>query len=198
MRGTSARMKSRIKYRFNHTFTLSTSSSSEHCCRLFVDFHRSFLRSFVFKTSLTPLHPPIHPLSFLPITTIITTTTKNKMSSPTSHVSPTPELSTPPRGATDPLSTGIKSLLDPTVKQTTEKLLQVHQSQQALSRELDRLINRMYNNFPPPAAKIGRSDDRRGRKELQHYLDTTDPPSLRPTVIKLASTGKRLAAVNSE
>ncbi|PWW75062.1 hypothetical protein C7212DRAFT_326066 [Tuber magnatum] len=61
------------------------------------------------------------------------------MSSPTSHVSPTPELSIPPR-APDPLSTGIKSLLDPTVKQTTEKLLQVHQSQQALSQELDRLI----------------------------------------------------------
>ncbi|RPB04482.1 hypothetical protein L873DRAFT_1799379 [Choiromyces venosus 120613-1] len=95
------------------------------------------------------------------------------MSSPTSHASPTPELSTPPR-ASDPLSTGIKSLLDPTVKQTTEKLLQVHQSQQALSQELDRLIT-----------------------QLQHYLDTTDPPSLRPTVIKLASTSKRLAAVNT-
>ena len=32
---------------------------------------------------------------------------------------------------------------------------------------------------------------------LQNYLDTTDPPMLRRTVVKLANTGKRLKAVNS-
>lgn len=59
-------------------------------------------------------------------------------------VSPTPELSDiviPSRPA-DPLATGLKSLLDPTIKQTTEKLLQVHRSQQELNAELTRLISR--------------------------------------------------------
>ncbi|KAL0633594.1 hypothetical protein Q9L58_007484 [Maublancomyces gigas] len=90
-------------------------------------------------------------------------------------VSPTPELSdiiTPSR-PTDPLAAGLKSLLDPTIKQTTEKLLLVHRSQQELNAELTRLIS-----------------------QLQHYLDTTDPPALKQTVVKLAATSKRLVAVN--
>lgn len=61
-------------------------------------------------------------------------------------VSPTPELSgivTPSR-PTDPLAAGLKSLLDPTIKQTTEKLLQVHRSQQELNAELTRLISREF------------------------------------------------------
>jgi len=33
--------------------------------------------------------------------------------------------------------------------------------------------------------------------ELQRYLDTTDPPILRQTVVKLADTRRRLVAVNS-
>lgn len=59
-------------------------------------------------------------------------------------VSPTPELSdiVAPSRPADPLATGLKSLLDPTIKQTTEKLLQVHQSQQELNAELTRLISR--------------------------------------------------------
>lgn len=35
------------------------------------------------------------------------------------------------------------------------------------------------------------------KTELKHYLDTTDPPALKPTVVKLAAVGKRLAVVNS-
>lgn len=61
-------------------------------------------------------------------------------------VSPTPELSdiiTPSR-PTDPLAAGLKSLLDPTIKQTTEKLLLVHRSQQELNAELTRLISRGF------------------------------------------------------
>ncbi|KAH8150802.1 uncharacterized protein LAJ45_04983 [Morchella importuna] len=101
------------------------------------------------------------------------------MSSPTAAPSspthtptptPTPDLSRP----ADPLAAGLKSLLDPTIKQTTEKLLQVHQSQLELNAELTRLV-----------------------MQLKHYLDTTDPPALKPTVVKLAAVGKRLAVVNN-
>lgn len=91
-------------------------------------------------------------------------------SSPAPTPTPTPDLSRP----TDPLAAGLKSLLDPTIKQTTEKLLQVHQSQLELNAELTRLI-----------------------AQLKHYLDTTDPPALKPTVVKLAAVGKRLAVVNN-
>jgi hypothetical protein len=117
------------------------------------------------------------------------------MSSPPDHsdtVSPTPELSdTAHTRLADPLVSGLKSLLDPTIKQTTEKLLLVHQSQQALSAELDRLISRTssccrYYYFQKLKEEI----------ELQHYLETTDPPALKPTVVKLAATSKRLTAVN--
>lgn len=48
----------------------------------------------------------------------------------------------PPPPIDDPLVNGIKTLFDPTIKQTTEKLLQVHKSQLALSDELERLITR--------------------------------------------------------
>ncbi|KAH0606662.1 uncharacterized protein H6S33_003496 [Morchella sextelata] len=91
-------------------------------------------------------------------------------SSPTPTPTPTPDLSRP----ADPLAAGLKSLLDPTIKQTTEKLLQVHQSQLELNAELTRLV-----------------------MQLKHYLDTTDPPALKPTVVKLAAVGKRLAVVNN-
>ncbi|KAF8474284.1 hypothetical protein BDZ91DRAFT_354494 [Kalaharituber pfeilii] len=80
----------------------------------------------------------------------------------------------PPPPIDDPLVNGIKTLFDPTIKQTTEKLLQVHKSQLALSDELDRLI-----------------------AQLQNYLDNSEPPSIRPTVLKLAATSKKLAAVNA-
>ncbi|KAF3932635.1 hypothetical protein ABW19_dt0200836 [Dactylella cylindrospora] len=83
------------------------------------------------------------------------------------HVSPSP-----PR---DPLASGLRNLFDPTIRQTTEKLWTVHQSQIALSEELDRLIS-----------------------QLNHYLETTDPPALKPTIVKLASVGKRLTAVNTQ
>lgn len=59
-------------------------------------------------------------------------------SSPTPTPTPTPDLSRP----ADPLAAGLKSLLDPTIKQTTEKLLQVHQSQLELNAELTRLVMR--------------------------------------------------------
>lgn len=63
-------------------------------------------------------------------------------------VSRTPELSdiAPVSRPADPLATGLKSLLDPTIKQTTEKLLQVHQSQQELNAELTRLISREFGS----------------------------------------------------
>ena len=48
----------------------------------------------------------------------------------------------PPPPIDDPLVNGIKTLLDPTIRRTTEKLLQVHNSQLALSDELERLIAR--------------------------------------------------------
>ncbi|KAI5785902.1 hypothetical protein EDC01DRAFT_778922 [Geopyxis carbonaria] len=89
-------------------------------------------------------------------------------------VSPTPELSET-SATSDPLATGIKALLDPTVRLTTDKLSAVYLAQQELSGELERLVS-----------------------QLQRYLDTTDPPSLRGTVVKLAGTTKRLAAVNGE
>ncbi|KAF3921611.1 hypothetical protein AA313_de0206777 [Arthrobotrys entomopaga] len=34
-------------------------------------------------------------------------------------------------------------------------------------------------------------------EELTHYLETTDPPALKPTIVKLASVSKRLNAVNA-
>ncbi|KAK6539291.1 hypothetical protein TWF694_009524 [Orbilia ellipsospora] len=84
----------------------------------------------------------------------------------TGHLSPSP-----PR---DPLASGLRNLFDPTIRQTTEKLWTVHQSQIALAEELDRLIS-----------------------QLTHYLETTDPPALKPTIVKLASVSKRLTAVNA-
>ncbi|KAF8458010.1 hypothetical protein BGX38DRAFT_1139004 [Terfezia claveryi] len=81
----------------------------------------------------------------------------------------------PPPPIDDPLVNGIKTLFDPTIKQTTEKLMQVHKSQLALSDELERLIT-----------------------QLQDYLEHSEPPAIRPTVVKLAQTSKRLAAVNGE
>lgn len=65
----------------------------------------------------------------------------------------------PPPPIDDPLVNGIKTLLDPTIRQTTEKLLQVHNSQLALSDELERLISRMPLPF------------------LQQFEKTTGPAS---------------------
>ncbi|KAK6338695.1 hypothetical protein TWF696_009507 [Orbilia brochopaga] len=99
------------------------------------------------------------------------------MSTTTSLAGSPPSLSgnispSPPR---DPLASGLRGLFDPTIRQTTEKLWMVHRSQMALSEELERLIS-----------------------QLNHYLETTDPPALKPTIIKLASVGKRLNAVNTQ
>jgi len=107
-------------------------------------------------------------------------------------------LASPPPPIDDPLVNGIKTLFDPTIKQTTEKLMQVHKSQLALSDELERLITRMA----VPAAKrylvIGRHTYTSLCTELQNYLENSEPPAIRPTVVKLAQTSKRLAAVNGE
>ncbi|KAF3925358.1 hypothetical protein ABW20_dc0109910 [Dactylellina cionopaga] len=99
------------------------------------------------------------------------------MSAVTSLAGSPPSLSgivspSPPR---DPLASGLRNLFDPTIRQTTEKLWTVHQSQILLSEELDRLIS-----------------------QLTHYLETTDPPALKPTIVKLASVSKRLTAVNTQ
>lgn len=91
----------------------------------------------------------------------------------TQHLASPPPPPPPPPPIDDPLVNGIKALFDPTVKQTTEKLMQVHKSQLALSDELERLIT-----------------------QLQIYLEHSEPPAIRPTVVKLAQTSKRLAAVN--
>ncbi|KAK6340194.1 hypothetical protein TWF730_001961 [Orbilia blumenaviensis] len=101
------------------------------------------------------------------------------MSASTSLAGSPPSLSgnlspSPPR-AGDPLASGLRTLFDPTIRQTTEKLWIVHQSQIALAEELERLIS-----------------------QLNHYLETTDPPLLKPTIVKLASVGKRLNAVNAQ
>ncbi|KAK6520070.1 hypothetical protein TWF506_000360 [Arthrobotrys conoides] len=101
------------------------------------------------------------------------------MSTSTSLAGSPPSLSgnlspSPPR-AGDPLASGLRTLFDPTIRQTTEKLWIVHQSQIALAEELERLIS-----------------------QLNHYLETTDPPLLKPTIVKLASVGKRLNAVNTQ
>ncbi|KAK6522839.1 hypothetical protein TWF281_002270 [Arthrobotrys megalospora] len=101
------------------------------------------------------------------------------MSASTSLAGSPPSLSgnlspSPPR-AGDPLASGLRTLFDPTIRQTTEKLWIVHQSQIALAEELERLIS-----------------------QLNHYLETTDPPLLKPTIVKLASVGKRLNAVNTQ
>ncbi|RVD86981.1 uncharacterized protein DFL_005231 [Arthrobotrys flagrans] len=101
------------------------------------------------------------------------------MSASTSLAGSPPSLSgnlspSPPRVG-DPLASGLRTLFDPTIRQTTEKLWIVHQSQIALAEELERLIS-----------------------QLNHYLETTDPPLLKPTIVKLASVGKRLNAVNAQ
>ncbi|KAF3314197.1 hypothetical protein TWF173_005060 [Orbilia oligospora] len=101
------------------------------------------------------------------------------MSASTSLAGSPPSLSgnlspSPPR-AGDPLASGLRTLFDPTIRQTTEKLWIVHQSQIALAEELERLIS-----------------------QLNHYLETTDPPLLKPTIVKLAGVGKRLNAVNTQ
>lgn len=44
---------------------------------------------------------------------------------------------------------------------------------------------------------MGDADEGEDGAVLQNYLDTTDPPMLRQTVLKLAATQKRLKAVNS-
>ncbi|KAF8532643.1 hypothetical protein BDD12DRAFT_868654, partial [Trichophaea hybrida] len=99
---------------------------------------------------------------------------------PTDSLSPTPELSTTattdadPLAVADPLASGLQALLNPSIRTTTQKLSNVYLAQQELSGELDRLVG-----------------------QLQRYLDTTDPPILRQTVVKLADTRRRLVAVNN-
>ncbi|KAA8910768.1 hypothetical protein FN846DRAFT_904725 [Sphaerosporella brunnea] len=81
--------------------------------------------------------------------------------------SPTPELSA--AQASDPLAAGLQTLLDPSIRTTTQKLSAVYLAQQELAGELERLVS-----------------------QLQRYLDTTEPPALRDTVLKLADTRRRL------
>ena len=59
------------------------------------------------------------------------------MSTPTP--SATPELSA---SSPDPLATSIQSLLDPSIRATTQKLSAVFLAQQELSGELERLVDR--------------------------------------------------------
>lgn len=112
-----------------------------------------------------------------------------RLHTPLDHLSPPP----PPPPIDDPLVNGIKTLFDPTIKQTTEKLLQVHNSQLALSDELERLIARMSKSCSLQGGRMCLTP-----VELQNYLENSEPPAIRPTVVKLAATSKRLAAVNGE
>lgn len=118
-----------------------------------------------------------------------TTITMNTQPSPPTNPSPpqsveppsptTPSLSSAavapehPSTPPDPLAASVKALLDPSIAQTTSALSAVFLSQAELAGELDRLV-----------------------LQLQHYLDTTEPPKLRATVVKLAQTSKRLKTVN--
>lgn len=104
----------------------------------------------------------------------------------------------PPPPIDDPLVNGIKMLFDPTIKQTTEKLMQVQKSQLTLSDELERLITRMFTPASKGYLMIGRHTHTSVCTELQNYLENSEPPAIRPTVVKLAQTSKRLAAVNGE
>ncbi|KAI5850679.1 hypothetical protein BZA05DRAFT_399958 [Tricharina praecox] len=92
--------------------------------------------------------------------------------------SPTPDLSTTATtdGDTpaDPLAEGLQALLNPSIRTTAQKLSNVYLAQQELSGELERLVS-----------------------QLQRYLDTTEPPVLRATVLKLADMRKRLVGVNT-
>ncbi|KAI5784212.1 hypothetical protein FPQ18DRAFT_354480 [Pyronema domesticum] len=97
------------------------------------------------------------------------------MSTPSPHSS-TPDLSTTATTAigNDPLSSGLQALLNPSIRTTTQKLSNVYLAQQELSGELERLV-----------------------AQLQNYLEVTDPPVLRATVVKLVETRKRLGRVNN-
>ena len=55
-----------------------------------------------------------------------------------SSLAPTPSLAE----HSDPLATGIKTLLDPSIRSTTEKLSEVYLAQQELGGELERLVSR--------------------------------------------------------
>jgi hypothetical protein len=60
-------------------------------------------------------------------------------------LSPTPELSTTATtdaDATDPLAVGLQTLLNPSIRTTTQKLSNVYLAQQELSGELERLVSR--------------------------------------------------------
>ena len=62
-----------------------------------------------------------------------------------SSLAPTPSLAE----HADPLTTGIKALLDPSVRSTTEKLSEVYLAQQELSGELERLVSGSYAVMSP-------------------------------------------------
>jgi hypothetical protein len=70
------------------------------------------------------------------------------MASPPTHhphitdsLSPTPELSATTE--TDPLAAGLQTLLNPSIRTTTQKLSNVYLAQQELSGELERLVSRI-------------------------------------------------------
>ncbi|KAI5815122.1 hypothetical protein BZA77DRAFT_355811 [Pyronema omphalodes] len=86
---------------------------------------------------------------------------------------PTPDLSTTTTTNSDPLASSLQSLLTPSIRTTTQKLSNVYLAQQELSGELERLVGL-----------------------LQGYLDGTEPPVLRATVVKLGETRRRLKGVN--
>ncbi|KAK6496832.1 hypothetical protein TWF481_001816 [Arthrobotrys musiformis] len=122
------------------------------------------------------------------------------MSTPPSLAGSPPSLSdnlssrSPPRNiASDPLSTGLRTLFDPTIRQTTEKLWVVHQSQIALAEELERLISRKHPPIPHKNHTITNKNNRIKPLPRNHR-----PPLLKPTIVKLASVGKRLNAVNAQ
>jgi hypothetical protein len=77
------------------------------------------------------------------------------MASPPTHpnttdsLSPTPELST--TTDPDPLAAGLQTLLNPSIRTTTQKLSNVYLAQQELSGELERLVSRIppfFSLFP--------------------------------------------------
>lgn len=74
----------------------------------------------------------------------------------------------------EPLVTGVQALLKPILDETQEKLWQVHQSQLYLNGELDRLT-----------------------VQLKQYLEVTETPPIRATIIKVSELSKRLRTVDS-
>jgi len=159
--------------------TLPAESNNNEISRFCLPWAVSFI--CIFPPPIEPLKVRINGWFHEPAISLDAKNSVHQLN-PTSPEHRTPTMSTPTPSATpelsasspDPLATSIQSLLDPSIRATTQKLSAVFLAQQELSGELERLVD-----------------------QLQHYLDTTEPPELRRTVVKLVETKKRLAGVNS-